>query len=388
MKQLIIKVFLGVWALQFLTVATAQELENDIYHEKLFEFLEEINRGEVNNFLAAFDSEKFTDRVFEDLPANDQDVRMFRIGFEEGLEKSFIPSVRTMFQYYDAINYVSYSEVGGFYSILLRGTGDQSGLNYIELVVDSSEKNDLKFIDIYSYFSGEFMSSIMNRNAKLFIAENSTFSNILSSFSIKEKEFTESLPKLIKMEKYRNMGDLEEIIKVYDTVPKSAQKEKVFLLTAITAAQSTDETRYLELIKTYKDQYPEDPSLPLITLDYHLLRGEIETSKKLVNDLDEIVGGDNYLNIIRSNICFIDEEKRCAISYLEEAINKDIYLEEAYWGLLELNLLWNNFEDVNKQLTALEEIFGYEFSSESMAEVELYTEYLKSDFFKEWNTKK
>ena len=194
MKQLIIKVFLGVWALQFLTVATAQELENDIYYEKLFEFLEEINRGEVNNFLAAFDSEKFTDRVFEDLPANDQDVRMFRIGFEEGLEKSFIPSVRTMFQYYDAINYVSYSEVGGFYSILLRGTGDQSGLNYIELVVDSSEKNDLKFIDIYSYFSGEFMSSIMNRNAKLFIAENSTFSNILSSFSIKEMNLLRVYP--------------------------------------------------------------------------------------------------------------------------------------------------------------------------------------------------
>ncbi len=369
-------------------VLYSQTEELDIYHEKLFQYLEQVNSGNPEAFLNTFDKEKFTDRVFEGLPENDPDIQAFRIGFEGGLKQSLIPSLRVMFEYYDLVQYVSYYEDEENYVMLLRGTGEESGLNYIELTIDQSADDKFSFTDVYSYFAGEYYSSIMNRNVKMVIAENSTFSNILNSLSLKEKRFTENLPKLVKMEKYRNMGDLEEIVKVYDTIPESIRKEKVFLLSAIQATQSTDEERYINLLELYKDNYPDDPSLPLLTLDYYLLKGEIKTAQKLINELDEIVGGDNYLNIMRSNICMIDGDKECTRSYLVKALENDQYFEDAYWGLLEFDLMQGDFESVNSHLTSLENTFGYEFTKETMAQVELYSEYLKSDSFRNWENKK
>jgi hypothetical protein len=126
----------------------------------------------------------------------------------------------------------------------------------------------------------------------------------------------------------------------------------------------------------------------LLTLDYYLLRGELETAHEQIDKLDEIVGGDNYLNVIRSTICSIAEDLSCARSYLETAIENNEFEEDAYFGLLELELASGNFKKVNDHLSALENIFGYEFSKESMQKVEIYKSYLESEEFKKWQSNK
>lgn len=366
-------------------IGQSQE-QSDIYHQFVFQYLEELNFGEPNNFVKAFDKDKFIDRVFVDIPSDTETMKEIRTEIGDGVKSNLDNVIRTIFQSFDSFDYVNYSEGEGYYTILIRGSGDEGGLNYLELELDIAKKEELRIIDIYSYFSGEYISTTMNRNVKMIISENGMMSKILSSLSLTDREYTESLPKLVKMEKYRNMGDFNEILKVYDTLPSSIKKEKTFLIVAISAAQSVDEERYLKLIKLYESEFPEDPSLPLLSLDYYLLRGEIETANKQVDKLDEIVGGDNYLNVIRSNICIIAEDKVCAKSHLETAIQNNEFEEEAYWGLLELELRDNNYKKVSSYLSLLSDNFGYEFTEEALGQVDIYKNYLKSEDFKEWNS--
>lgn len=381
------KYFLYLFFLCFVLSANAQNpdsLISDVYHNQMFDYLEEINSGSTENFINAFNEDKFLDRMFADIPTDSYDLRQFR----SGVKNSVKPSISSIFSSFTEFEYVNYTQTENSFSILIRCEAGEAGLNYLEFEVDIESRDELRIIDIFSYFSGEYISTTMNRNAKMIISENGMISNILNSLNIKEKEFTQSLPKLVKMQKYRSMGDFEEILKVYDSLSKSMKQEKIFLLTAISAAQTTDEMRYLKLIKEYENEFPDDPSLPLLTLDYYLLRGELETAHEQIDKLDEIVGGDNYLNVIRSTICSIAEDLSCARSYLETAIENNEFEEDAYFGLLELELASGNFKKVNDHLSALENIFGYEFSKESMQKVEIYKSYLESEEFKKWQSTK
>ncbi len=366
----------------FSTASYAQDMDTDSldeYHVFIFDLIEKVNYGNYEPFINSINKERIIEQVFEDIDSNNPNVSDFKKGMLSGISKQMGGTYSQLFEESDLLEYVNYNEVGDYYSVLVRITGN-SGVNYLELQLEKDVDGKISIIDIYPFLAGEFLTSTLNRLAQMFLNENSLLDQITGADK-KEKELLESLQKIITIRNYNAEGLFKESVDLYESFPESVKNNKLFIITVLPAASEISDDYYLSVIDRYNKYYPDDPGLPLMVLDAYLLRGKIDESLEMVDRLDEAVGGDNYLNYLRGSILIIGERNQKAKEYLNLTIENDIYREEAYWSLVELNLSEKNYDEVISLLDKLSFIFDYEFTSDGFSE-EPYLEF--SESFKDW----
>ena len=356
----------------------------DEYHVFMLDLIDQLNIGLYDEFFEAVDFDAIIETATKDIPLPEVDKRSLIAGMKSGADSQFRTNYSYMFDNTELIQYVNYFEEGEFYIILVRFSGS-NGLNYIEFKLDKNSEGEISIVDYYPYITGEYVSSTLGRMVKIIYSaqEENFLSALISGASTKEKEFTQSLPKLIEIQNNVRLENYDEAKKIYDSLPESVQNNKIFIISIMQVAQNTEGNFYLDLIDRYARYYPEDPSLPLIALDSYLLRGNIEGAQRQINILDEAVGGDNYLNVMRGNIAVMGGDIEAGRSYFNRALTENRYVEDAYWGLIEICLAEKDFESIIKHLNNLIELFGYSFS-ETDFQYEIYTEFSDSEEFRKW----
>jgi tetratricopeptide (TPR) repeat protein len=308
---------------------------------------------------------------------------MIKMGMIEGASREIKTSYGALFDRADRIEYVNYDEIDEFYSIVIRVSGD-FGLNYLSFSMETRE-DSVKIVDIYPFVSGEYVSESMNKTIKIILKETnrSVFNNLLEALSGKEKEFTENLPNIVKIRNLNYEGKHQEARELYESLPESVQNHKYFILTMTNAAADLDDSFYLDLIERYLKYYPDDPSFPLVAIDGYLLRGNIQKAQEMIDELDDAIGGDPYLDIFRGNVARIGGNDEQASKYFKKAILKNMYWEEAYWSLIEIYLEEEDYTSVIQYLDRLKFVFGYIFEEENF-NAEPYLAFSQSEEFANW----
>ncbi|RNC79900.1 MAG: hypothetical protein ED557_12250 [Balneola sp.] len=379
MKKLILPVLLLLLVSFELKSQDTEPDSLDEYHQFLFSLIDEVNVGMYDNFVEAVDFGAIADFAIADLNVPDFEKQEFRRGLVDGASREF---AENMFEGAGLVEYINYFEEEGDYFMLVRIFGE-GGLNYINFQVNKNEAGELKIIDFYPYMSGEYISTTLNRTAKMFFSQSSFFEAIIENLIGSEKEVVQNLPVLMKIGNLIANQAFEDARREYDALPEAAKNDKLFILTMIQAATMLDDQYYLALLDRYEENYADDPSYPLVMLDSYLLRGRIEESLVLVDQLDEAVGGDNFLNYLRGNVAMIGEDTTAAIKYYELAVENDLYFEEPYWELAGLEVELGNYEQAVKYLGRLNFVFGYFFSEEDF-DPEVDKEFIESKAFKDW----
>jgi tetratricopeptide (TPR) repeat protein len=355
----------------------------DVYHAYIFEMLDNASQGEYAMLYEAIDLESIVDRATADLEIPEYDLRMIKMGMIEGASREIKTSYGALFDRADRIEYVNYDEIDEFYSIVIRVSGD-FGLNYLSFSMETRE-DSVKIVDIYPFVSGEYVSESMNKTIKIILKETnrSVFNNLLEALSGKEKEFTENLPNIVKIRNLNYEGKHQEARELYESLPESVQNHKYFILTMTNAAADLDDSFYLDLIERYLKYYPDDPSFPLVAIDGYLLRGNIQKAQEMIDELDDAIGGDPYLDIFRGNVARIGGNDEQASKYFKKAILKNMYWEEAYWSLIEIYLEEEDYTSVIQYLDRLKFVFGYIFEEENF-NAEPYLAFSQSEEFANW----
>ncbi|WP_018127048.1 tetratricopeptide repeat protein [Balneola vulgaris] len=382
MKTFFLLIFLSC-SPSILSAQIVDSATTKLYHQQLFEHIDRINVGDVNSFIASFDIERFTERVFDDITVASNNLEQFKNGFKRGMKSEMHKALNEMLTAFDNYQYVNFSVTDSSFSMLMRGFDDE-GLNYYELIIDYSNKNSLRIIDIYPYYSGELFSDTINRIVIILLSETGMLDTTVSGFDTNKQLLSSNVDKMKQMGEMRRQANHQGMVNLYKSLPEPLKVEKIFIINVLTSAFYVDEMFYLSIIEQYKNIFPDDPSLPLITLDYYLLRGDIENSYKMINELDATIGGDNFLNTYRGFVAEVNEDTTRAIKYYTTAISNDPYIEDAYWSLIEIYLDQENFKLVTEQLIALEEYIGYEFTEQGFEEIDIYAQYIQSSEFKEW----
>lgn len=349
----------------------------DIQHQKIFEIIDQVNSGNEQFFLDALDYEEFLRRATEGIS-----IKLFSgesevDGFKKTIRENFLPVLRTGY-----LHYVNYSEDEDTYEILVRLDND-TGIIYWELLLERRDPNEVVIVDIYPYVSGDYMSETMKRAFQIIEIENTGINKLLSNLSIKEKAYSESVTKLPVLKGHIEKQEYSKAREVYESLPEFSKNDKLFILIILQAAQGLSDDYYIEIIERYKQHYPDDPNLPLLSIDYHLLKGEITEAIARVDELDDIIGGDNYLQAFRGNVYLIGNDTTNARISFEKALNEDEWLEDAYSGLLELHLITKEFDKVVVKMNELESRFDYEFTPDIFQEA-TYDEFRASDAYKKW----
>lgn len=298
-------------------------------------------------------------------------------GFREGVKDTFAIGT-TLVQTGSEYRFLSFRTVDGRPRCLFRVLSE-SGVNYHELLLAKGADGSVRVVDFYVYLTGERFSESMRRSYVQSLADRP---GVVARLLGKENEYAKSLPLISRMADLVKAGESTEALRVYRKLPDVVRKGKTALLLRLQAAQGADEKEYLDSIDDYRNEFPNDPGLDLVTFDGFLLRKQFAETLACLDRLDRSVGGDPYLQVLRGFVHQQEGKRALAKESYRKAIEEEATLRVAYWNLIALSLEDEDFAETARLLAVLEDEVGLEMGDlESIPE---YAGFIKSDEYRKW----
>jgi tetratricopeptide (TPR) repeat protein len=123
----------------------------------------------------------------------------------------------------------------------------------------------------------------------------------------------------------------------------------------------------------------------MVSIDYLFLKNKFDDLIQCLDRIDQAVGGDPYLNVLRGNAHAAAGRFAAARTAHEAAIKAEPDLTEAYTARISLALMEKNHEDTLKWLKAVVEQRGIQIKD--LTKVPEYAEFVTSPQypeFKQW----
>jgi hypothetical protein len=150
---------------------------------------------------------------------------------------------------------------------LFRLIGSDGGLNYHEYILGRHKDGKVVAEDVYIYLSGEQFSQTMRR---VIIPAVATHQAAGGPGKIASEEVS-SLKTCSTVSKAMMAGDFKSAVAAYRTLPKKFQEQKPILLVYMQATWhlgADGEADYLASLERFRQLYPDDAAIDLISLDY------------------------------------------------------------------------------------------------------------------------
>ncbi|WP_169979718.1 tetratricopeptide repeat protein [Tautonia rosea] len=254
------------------------------------------------------------------------------------------------------------------------------GLNYLDFFLARRNDGSIKAVDVFPYSVGESIAQSTRHFYLSAVAESQR--NLIDRLTGKEQVLLKHLPTLLQMNENLRTGQFEAVLSAYRNLPESLQRDRLFLVPRYTAAAEIDDEEYAAALADFRKFYPNDPSADLLMIDAHFLQGDFDEALAAINRLDQSIGGDAYLHVLRSNIHLERDDHAAAKSAISQAIDEEPWLIEAYWSLLGLSLSEEDFEETARLLDLIAENFEIEFND--LSEVPEYAGFVASPQYAEW----
>ncbi|WP_299709594.1 hypothetical protein [uncultured Tenacibaculum sp.] len=332
--------------------------------------------NDASYFDKAFHIKTFTDRFF--IKSNDPELVEFNQGFHNGFSKSFsfgneILNVTNSGSEY---NFLKAYRAEGNYYLLFRLSGEV-GINYHQHLIKFID-NKPRIIDSYIYVTGEYLSQTMKTIYNLSVNNRSFLKRLLNVDEIKD------LKKLASLKQLRDEGKYNEVVDLYESLSDTSKKKKIFKIYALTSAQYLSNEVYNKYINEYKAEFPNDPSLHLISIDGFILKKQFDKALASIDKLEQTIGGDDFLQFFRGNIYYLKKDYKKAEEKFSYVIENYENFFDAYDSLLTVYVESSNFKEATVLLDKLLEKFEMKKEDFKAVLEETFEEFSKSSEFKNW----
>jgi tetratricopeptide (TPR) repeat protein len=150
-------------------------------------------------------------------------------------------------------------------------------------------------------------------------------------------------------------------------LPKKAQESKPLQLLKIQAASAVDDASYEAAIAGYEKLFPGDPSLNLVSIDGFIVRKNFSEALKVVDRLDESLGGDPYLDELRVSLLLQNgKDLDRATEIAEKSLAAQPESEDAHYLLLGAHVANRNFAGAVAIMRLMGERFDLVFEEEGL----------------------
>ncbi|CAL2103190.1 conserved protein of unknown function [Tenacibaculum sp. 190130A14a] len=228
---------------------------------------------------------------------------------------------------YDYLGYEK-SDDGG-YKLLFRLYGE--GLNYHKHILKYIN-GEFKIVDTYIALSGENISDSFGSIYKGVLFKSGLFPKLGKQNG---KGTLTDLFIIQKIKKLQAEGKFEEAYELFGTLSDEGKNKKIYkIVNLMIAAELNDEDKYLDAIKSYEDQFPNDVSLYLVSIDGYILKKKYDKALETINNLDKAVGGDSFLNFMKGNIYYLKKNYELSEKLFLETTEEYPSFFEAFDSLL------------------------------------------------------
>jgi tetratricopeptide (TPR) repeat protein len=256
----------------------------------------------------------------------------------------------------------------------------QGGVGYFQFVPHRSADGQVRATDFYVYLSAEFISATLKRALLPVVANLSR--GFLEKLVGGEQDYIRDLPKLENIAKLSNEGKMAEALAELKSLRPQTKKEKSVLMARLRAAQASNMQEYAAVLDDFRKLYPDDPCINLLLIDYHTLRKEFPKALASVDGLDQAVGGDQYLNVLRAGISEASGDLEGARKAARKAIAEEPTLVQPYYAIIGLSLKDQKYDETLEMLKLLDQKFHLKFND--LATVPDYAGFVQSPQHQKW----
>jgi len=341
-----------------------------------------VARGDVAALGACFDWDLFLDRVTRGLEDAQGVCSGFRRGFKGSVDSagSFASVLCN-----HPLGKVTYrlvrihDEREQRYALFRMQLADGS-LNYHDFLLTRKPDGQAIAADIYIFVAGEPLSESVRRMFLPLVREASK--SFLARLTEKENDFVAHVDEFRKMTEMTRTGQYDAVLKTYQSLPVSMQQDKSILIIRLSAAAQVNEEEYMRAIADFRRHFPSDPALDLMLIDWFVLKRDFAKARERIDRLDQAVGGDPLLNVIRANTFLEENRYDEATRYARKVAEIDDLKEQATWVLVAVSLAQGHFAETSRLLDALVRDCGVEIGD--LTTIPEYAEYVKSAEYKDW----
>jgi len=255
-----------------------------------------------------------------------------------------------------------------------------SGFNYHELLLATTADGEVAIIDLYVLSLGEWVSQTARRGFLPFLAQLETGS--LDRMDQGENLFVDNLSSILSMQQRYRQGDFEGAIEVFDSMPEELKKHRNILMTRFAIALEIGGEAYDAAMLDLKNNFPGDPGLDLVLVDYYFNEGRFDRALEIVDRIDRWVGGDPYLDFMRASVLYADGKPAAARTAARRAIEREPGMEDPYWTLVSISLDEADFVETARLLGEIEGTLGIAIGD--LSTIPEYSSFLESEAYGTW----
>jgi tetratricopeptide (TPR) repeat protein len=269
--------------------------------------------------------------------------------------------------------------VDGRWRALFRLYGDDSGVNYHDIVVARLPNGQLGMEDIYVFAAGEMMTHLMRRIMLPLFAEMNR--GILDELRGTDKLYVNNLGNLQAMTTAVKARDSAKATAKYKLLPVELREQKAILLMYITVLDPEDDN-YAKALGDFRRLFPTDPAVDFHSIDYHLLKKDYAQSIECIDKTQKSIGGDAYLDVLRANVLLEAGRMPEAAASAEKAVAAEPDMTQAYWSRITIALKEKKHKDTRTWLQKLVE--HTDEAIDDLTKVDAYADFVKSPEHGAW----
>ena len=258
-------------------------------------------------------------------------------------------------------------------------------LNYHRLTIGRNAGQQPVAVDIYVYIYGEPLSHTLGR-----------MMGQLSGGS--EADSLAVAQGMQRASAALQAGKPATAEAILSALPPRWQKQKSIMQMRIMAAEGVAAQKmqagkpignaYREAVEAFQAAFPKADNLPLIMMSYHFLGQDFPKAAKAVDQLDQQVGGDPYLNLARANIAIGQNDAEVARGFVETLIKAlPDKATEGHRILLDQAIETQNHVETTRILKALEAETPVRFPID-FNKAEPFADYMASPEYEKWRAYK
>lgn len=258
-------------------------------------------------------------------------------------------------------------------------------VDYLELYFALDEQGNLRIVDSLSHASGLMLSKIMGN---VFISAFQSTQGLVNQLLDKEKVFLEGLETLNEITRAAQKGDVAGASILIDKVKPPVKDLEVFMVQALATKARISDQSFLDLVDYYQNLFPNHPALRTYGIIAETLRGNYKEALVAMDKMEQSVGGDPFMNILRAAVWMESKDYDLAEKAYNSALVVPHAEESVYWGLVSLGLLRENYDETVTYLKKLEMLLDVDFALDKLVASDPYKDFGKSKEFAKWKEEK
>jgi hypothetical protein len=271
--------------------------------------------------------------------------------------------------------------VNGERRAIMRVVLPDGSFNYHEMPLVRDASGFVRARDIYIYASGEYFSDMLRRMFMVGAKTDPTpFERLMGTK--KKSTLVENSTRMQEMMAKVRDGDGKGAVAIYKSMPEEIRREKSIMLAYVMACSKIDDEAHGRALEELRAAFPNDGGMEMMFIDANIIRGRYDEALRIVDKVDGLVGGDPYLDVIRTNIHLkegsLDKAEAAATRATEAAPD----LETAWWARVNVNLAQKDHAETARLLTLIRD--DLEIEIDDLTKYPDYAEFVKSREYREF----